>query len=546
MTRDKCLLIGLIVLLTSCGAILQNQGKKNFKDPVTKTQYYKSLNKHQQDFIYLKTICDKYFPHADSYFPKTERTNKENEILNKLGQSGLTDLDFRLNLKNYLSHFDNQHTHISLNGTTITGIYPFIPYNKDSSWYILNLTKDYDSDFLGKKIISFNDIKINEYEKQLFGFVSAENETSKRREILKWWSRPTLHEFISAKKLDSIKLTLDNGQSFWLKKIVSGKLEWKLQDKDFPTHPITGNRDRIYDYQIIDSLSLTYFQFHECYDKIEIKEGMKSYVKPWIRPLANLYVNIQTNKKKPNTRLKKYFDPERPLFNQYVNQMIVESNKKGISKLVIDLRNNNGGSEMICLQLLFHLTENESLKDFSVYVKNTDFYKHYFTKDYISKTDFYLKQNGREPDKDSLFFGGFSNSDSLLFDKITNPNSPYYIPKDRPIFKGKVAIIADYSTYSAGSLFTSLLQDNKIGLVIGTEVSNNPTWPTTWTPFKLPNSKIDASISTIYLIRPDSEKGEKFTPDIQMEKSIDDIFNGRDPLFEKAVEILSKDWAASR
>jgi C-terminal processing protease CtpA/Prc len=34
--------------------------------------------------------------------------------------------------------------------------------------------------------------------------------------------------------------------------------------------------------------------------------------------------------------------------------MITDSNEKGIKKLIIDLRNNNGGSENICLQLLYY------------------------------------------------------------------------------------------------------------------------------------------------------------------------------------------------
>lgn len=541
MIRGKYSIFLIFFSLSSCGVFLQNQATKDFKDPVTKTSYYKSLNKRQQDFIYLKTICNKYFPKVDDFFPREERAKKEQEILNKLSKTRITDWEFRLHLKNYLSHFNNQHTYVSLKGLSVTGIYPFIPFHTDSSWYILNLTKDYDSGFVGEKIISFNDIKISEYEKTLFGFVSAENETSKREGIRFWWNRPTLHEFIRGRKMDSIKLTFETGQHLWLKKVIGRKLSWQRNDQDFGVHPITMYRDRIYDYQIIDSLKLTYLQLHECYDKIELKEGIKSYVKPWVRPMAIRYVNKQTSKKKPSKKLKKYFDPERPIFHEYISKMIEESNRAGSSKLILDLRNNNGGSELICLQLLYHLTENKNLKDFTVYVQNGDFYRHYFEKDYVLKMDFYRNQNGKEPAKDSLFFGGFSNSDQSLFDKITNPESPYYIPKNRPIFNGKIAIIADYTTHSAGALFTALLQDNKIGPVIGTEVSNNPTWPTTWTPFKLPNSKIEASISNRYLVRPDSKKSTKFIPDIKVVRSIEDIIQGKDPQFDKALEIISKE-----
>lgn len=533
-------IVGLILFCSSCGLILQNAATKNFKDPVIKTQSYKSLNRFQQDFLYLKTVCEKYFPLVDKYFPKDERIALEKVIMGKLDRADLTDIEFRLYLKSYLSNFHNQHTWISLKGVSITGIYPFIPFNRDSSWYVLNTTTAIDRHFIGQKIISFNGKPIQEYERQLFSLVSSENEISKRKAISIWWYRPTFHEFLKGHKMDSVKLAVENNPLLIIPKISAGKIKWHLSENDFKPHPITKPKDRIYDYRIIDSIGVTYLQLHECYDKIEIREGIKSYVKPWLRPIANLYVNIQTSKKKPSKRIKSYVDPERPIFSQYVSQMIKESNDRGINKLILDLRNNHGGSFLICLQLLYHLTDREDLKDFELYVQNGDFYKHYFEKDYQEKTDLYFKKHGVLPPKDTLFFAGYRNSTEKLFDKITDPNSPYFVAKDRPVFKGKIVVLADFSTGSAGALFTALLQDNKVAPVIGTAVSNNPTGPTVWTPFKLPNTKIEASISSEYLVRPDKSKPNKFVPDIYMEKSYQDILNGKDPLFDKALEILNE------
>jgi hypothetical protein len=541
MKRIRLISAVLIFICSSCGIVLQKNGTKNFKDPITKTSRYKSLNKFQQDFLYLSTICNQYYPNADKYFPKENRQVIETEILKKLENEKLSDLTFRLYLKNYLSNFDNQHTWISLKGITIEGIYPFILYNKDSAWYLWNTYKSIDKDFIGQKITAFNNTPINKYERQLFEFVSAENITTKRKAISNWWYRPTYHEFIAGKEVDSIKLTLENGKILTLPKITSGNLAWHLSEKDFKHHPITKTKNRIYDYQMIDSLGITYFQFHECYDKIELKEGIKTYVKPFLRPLANLYVNIQTSKRKPSEKLIKYFDPERPVFADYVSQMVKASNDKGISKLILDLRNNNGGSELICLQLLYHLTSQEDLADFDLWIHNGNFYQHYFKKDFQEHVDAYYKKHNKYPTTDTLFNVGPANGKENLFEKIINPTSPYYIPKDRPVFKGKVVVIADFSTHSAGALFTTLLQDNKIAKVIGTALSNNPTGPTTWTPFKLPNSKIEVSISSQYLVRPDKTKPDNFTPDVYAEKSLQDIMNGRDPLFEKALEILGKD-----
>lgn len=541
MNKVRLIWIGLVFICSSCGLILQNSATKNFKDPITRTREYKSLNKYQQDFLYLSAVCDKYFPNADLYFPKDRRQVAGNDILKKLGDNTLTDLDFRMYLKTYVSHFNNQHTQISLKGITVEGIYPFMLHNHDSSWYLLNASTTIDKTLIGKRISAFNNVPISNYEKNLFELVSAENTTTKRKAISNWWFRPTFHEFISGKQLDSVTLTFDTGQELTVPKITSGELTWHLSAKDLKQHPITKTKDRIYDYQIIDSLGITYFQFHECYDKIELKQGIKSYVKPWLRPFANAYVNMQTRKKKPSERLKKYFDPDRAVFSKYVAEMVKESNDKGIDKLIIDLRNNNGGSEIICLQLLYHLTNRKDLADFDLYIHHGKFYRHYFKKELRDYADNYFKANSTYPPADTLFNAGKAHSKENLFDEIADPKSPYHIPADRPLFNGKVVVIADFSTYSAGALFTTLLQDNKVAQVVGTELSNNPTGPTTWTPFKLPNSKIDVSISSQFLVRPDKSKTDKFIPDFIVEKDPQDIVNGQDPLFEKALEMLKRE-----
>ena len=73
MTIKLIISIILLYILSSCGAILQRQATKNYKDPICKTKAYKTLNSKQQDFLYLKTICEKYFPNINEYFPENER-----------------------------------------------------------------------------------------------------------------------------------------------------------------------------------------------------------------------------------------------------------------------------------------------------------------------------------------------------------------------------------------------------------------------------------------------------------------------------------------
>ena len=61
-------------------------------------------------------------------------------------------------------------------------------------------------------------------------------------------------------------------------------------------------------------MDLAYFQFNKCHDKIDILEGIESYVKPWLQPLARAFVKRQFKKEKPSKLIASYYNPEYPVF----------------------------------------------------------------------------------------------------------------------------------------------------------------------------------------------------------------------------------------
>lgn len=83
--------------------------------------------------------------------------------------------------------------------------------------------------------------------------------------------------------------------------------------------------------------------------------------------------------------------------------------------------------------------------------------------------------------------------------------------------------------------------DNGIAAVIGTSVGNNPTGATTYAPFKLPKTEARVSIAATFLERPDKNAGTIQIPDYRIEYSINDLLQGVDPFFEKAVELIKND-----
>ena len=214
--------------------------------------------------------------------------------------------------------------------------------------------------------------------------------------------------------------------------------------------------------------------------------------------------------------------------------------RQGIDNLIIDLRNNGGGSSLLCNQLLYYLTDKEDLKDFSKMYYLSDFNNQMDKKEYNNFIKTYIRKNNAQPEKDKLYPDGFYNCDSSLFEKIESPQSPYYIPKNRKVFKGNVIVLANYRTGSAAALLTTLIQDNNIGIVIGTSVGNNPIGATEYHPYKLPNSKATGSVASDYLVRPKPNKGKILIPDYWIENSVGDMINGKDKYLGKAIELIKK------
>lgn len=200
-------------------------------------------------------------------------------------------------------------------------------------------------------------------------------------------------------------------------------------------------------------------------------------------------------------------------------------NKNKIENLIIDLRNNSGGNLTLGKQLMYFLTDKDTLKSFKDYAFTSDIYKKYFKKDYQELNNKY--QQGVPQNQLVL-----TKTEENLFSEITDKNSKYFIQASRPIFNGNIYILANYGTGSAAAMLTTLFQDNGIGKVIGTSVGNNPIGPTTYTPMELPKTKAKISIATTYIERPNKMKGKIQVPDIWVEYTVSDLINGNDPYLE--------------
>ncbi len=516
-----------------------NHGFKEYKSDVNRNEVYKSANKYQKDLLFLDDLCVNSFPKIESSFPDSLRTEITDSLYELLSMP-VSESQFSGYLCYYLSHFNNQHT--SIRGLSSKNIFPYALFPSMGNWYLLNINNDYDSLLLGLKVSRFNDEPIKEVENKLFNYVFAENYVCKRNLIFEFTRRPDLlKQFGVINQMDSVKITFENNKSVWVKSVNKTE-DIDFHYKMFSQNQVTKYKDKNYSMSYYPQKDFAYFQFNRCFDLIDTKETMSDYVKPWIIPFAKLYLNRLVKKKKiPNNNVGFKLDFDRPIFKDYLAQTFDSLNTLGINNLIIDLRNNGGGSTLLCLQLLYHLTDRDDIKDFSEYLYLSEAYKQLHKKEYKRFVKSYQSTNHKLPEEGKLYSNGFLNCDSLIFEQIKNMESPYYISSDRSVFNGKIIVLANSNTGSAAALFTTILQDNNIATVIGTSVGNNPIGATNYQPFKLPNSKLTGSVATGYLVRPKPEKGIIFQPDYWIENSVLDIMNGNDSYFEKALDLINKD-----
>jgi hypothetical protein len=537
---QKILIIPTLMVLSSCSTLIMNQGFKSYKSDIIKTKEYKNANHFQQDLLYLNDLCTNSFPDIDNIFPKQQRESIIDSLLNLLSEKGVDEQVFKGYIRFYLSHYENQHTVIA--GYFGVGLFPYLLNFVDNKWYLWDINNDYDSLLIGKRVIRINNEPIDNIEKKLFQYVSAENEITKRNEI--WFmNRPSLlKQYGIIDQTDSILISFENGEKVWVKSIRQDKdIHFHLGDKRLVPNPITKYSDYNYNMTLYPNDNYAYFQFNRCFDKVDAYESIHDYVKPWIVPFAKLYLSVLIKRKKnPNNDIGFKLDFDRLVFKDYLKLMFDSLHKQGIGNLIIDLRNNGGGSSLICNQLLYYLTDKEDLKDFSKMYYMSDFNKQMDKKKYNNFTKTYIRKNNSQPEKGKLYPYGFFNCDSLLFEKIESSKSPYYIPKNRKVFNGKVIVLANYRTGSAAALLTTLLQDNNIAIVIGTSVGNNPIGATEYHPYKLPNTKASGSVASSYLIRPKPSNGKILTPDYWIENSVDDMINGKDKYLGKAMDLIKK------
>src|SRR5262249_2922559 len=152
------------------------------------------------------------------------------------------------------------------------------------------------------------------------------------------FSRPDLYRIagLVASATNTLKLEFADHAPIEIEPRFKGKkLQWHGQEP--PPHPITSRSKHLYDCQVFPGSNYAYLQFNAWFDRVAVKDGVRGYVKPWLRPLAYLYLDIQFLLKRAGP-LEDVYDPQRPFFSKYLDSAVQDLKQKGITNLILDLR----------------------------------------------------------------------------------------------------------------------------------------------------------------------------------------------------------------
>lgn len=199
--------------------------------------------------------------------------------------------------------------------------------------------------------------------------------------------------------------------------------------------------------------------------------------------------------------------------------------RAGTQNLVIDLRNNGGGSLENSYKLLSYLIDSAQTQTLRTTIKSYPYKK-------------YTKGN--------VFFKMTRLAFRIIGEKISRNDTDYFVytiqPRKKDHFRGKVLVLINGGSFSASCLVAAYLRQRPGVVFIGQETGGTIEGCNAGiTPYyKLPNTHISVRMPAFRIVHDVSPgiTGHGILPDYPVEYKIGDILSRRDLEFQKVKELL--------
>ena len=215
----------------------------------------------------------------------------------------------------------------------------------------------------------------------------------------------------------------------------------------------------------------------------------------------------------------KWRDPEE--LTQFLDKTFKNIYEKQVSNLIIDIRNNTGGSDQCFHSLLAYLTAEP--------------YKLY---DKIEMTICPQTYQRTESIRRG-FPGKFTNKKT---GDVVTLELPYQRPSDNPFrFTGRIFLLIGRQSFSASTVFASVAKHYKLATLIGDETGDPTTLYADSIDFTLPNSGLEAFVASKLLVCPGSKgDGRGVLPDYEVKQKPEDTAKGVDTVLQFTLDLIKK------
>ena len=200
----------------------------------------------------------------------------------------------------------------------------------------------------------------------------------------------------------------------------------------------------------------------------------------------------------------------------------------GIPRIAVDLRRNRGGNVLVAPAFLAYLKGAADHLTFGADLRVSDdllAQQPAFASDPFKQL---LQAFGIDPESDNYALPGPAMK-VILGSQILTPTV-----EDSLLFDGEVYILTSPLTFSSASLFTSYIQDNTLGTILGEPTGNEIDFHGQNLTLEVPGTSLHLSVSTSRLRRPDTTQPNEptITPDILVPLTRKDVLDGTDPVRE--------------
>ncbi|MFC2158321.1 S41 family peptidase [Acidobacteriota bacterium] len=491
--RKKNLGVSFVILFV-CGIWLFQLA---FSSPVEESSGQEtlySMESLKEDFKILRNALEEGHGALYRFSTKEEMDKRFNDVFSKLNKTK-TEREFLKLLAPLVASVNCGHTRLRpstaltrrLNRDAV--FLPFrIKFIKGKAFLLHNLSDNIDLN-MGGQVIAINGRSIPDIMEVFLGAVSSDAliETSKFRYLESTQQFSSLFNLFFG-RTDQYEVEYRSPQT--------GQVE-KVTVPGYPIAELNARFEKRYPELNQSNPPISF----------EYKEGIP-------------VLTVRTFGGTPYSRAKISF----PVFVKDTFQELIE---KGEENLIIDMRNNGGGSDAFGKILFAHLID----KPFDYYgaleMKKLEF-------DFLEFSNVPKKRRI----KSEKFF---RKNDRGWFDFLAHPNVGLQKPIE-PHFEGKVYVLINGGSFSATGETTSLMHFHKKAVFIGEECgagyygNTSGSMPT----LILPHTKILVGVPLMrYTMAVDGyPKDRGIIPEFPVEPTIEDLLNGQDTVLNYALKLI--------